>query len=243
MIALGQDEALATNGLGVTAIAARTESEKSQVSRACSVLADVGLIERDAVTRRYRLGWRLFALAARAGEIKLLDAAPSALDELVAALAETAHLSVRQGTRALTLLSRSPRWSVTANGWAGRTVPLTCTSSGRALLLDHGRPELAVLLDEADFGRYGPGAPRDLDQLNARITAARAKGWAVADEEFELGLVAAAAPIRDFTGAIIAAVNISGPKFRLGARLDEAGRTVSAVADSLSAVLGAPGRD
>jgi DNA-binding IclR family transcriptional regulator len=47
-------------------------------------------------------------------------------------------------------------------------------------------------------------------------------------------LVAAAAPIRDFSGRIIAAVNVSGPKFRLRPRLPAAGEAVRAAADELS---------
>ena len=45
----------------------------------------------------------------------------------------------------------------------------------------------------------------------------------MADEESEPGLVAVAAPIRDFSGGVVAAINISGPKFRLGSRLHPAG--------------------
>jgi IclR family KDG regulon transcriptional repressor len=66
----------------------------------------------------------------------------------------------------------------------------------------------------------------------------RAPRGAFADEESEAGLAAAAAPVRDFRGAIVAAVNVSGPKFRLGARLDEAGDAVARAAAELSRRLG-----
>jgi IclR family KDG regulon transcriptional repressor len=240
LLALGEEEAVAGDGLGVTRIARLTGAEKSQVSRACAALADLGLIDRNAETRRYRLGWRLFTLAARAGDRGLLDAAPAALDGLVRELSETAHLTVRQHRQALTLLSQSPPSSVAATGWTGRTVPLTCTSSGRALLFDNELPALQALLSDDDFGHSGPNGPRDVGELFGRIEAARARGWAIADEEFEVGLVGAASPIRDFTGRIVAAVNISGPKFRLGSQLREGGREVRRVADSLSVALGAP---
>ncbi|MGH3030864.1 MAG: IclR family transcriptional regulator domain-containing protein [Gaiellaceae bacterium] len=59
------------------------------------------------------------------------------------------------------------------------------------------------------------------------------------DEEFEAGLVAVAAPVRDFAGRIVAALNVSGPKFRFGKRLRSVGPDVLAVADDVSAALGA----
>ena len=69
-------------------------------------------------------------------------------------------------------------------------------------------------------------------------------GYAKVDEEFEPELVGAAAPVRDFRNRVVAALNISAPKFRLGQRLDEAGAVAAAVAEQLSRHLGwtAPSR-
>src|SRR5437762_850584 len=76
-------EAASSGGLGVTRLAGLTGEDKSQVSRSLSSLAASGFVERDADTRRYRLGWHLFALAARAGETRLLAAAGPVLSRLV----------------------------------------------------------------------------------------------------------------------------------------------------------------
>lgn len=62
-------------------------------------------------------------------------------------------------------------------------------------------------------------APRDVSDLLGRLHLGRHSGYVVADEEFEVGLVAAAAPVRDFRGRVVAALNISAPKFRLGQTL------------------------
>jgi len=58
------------------------------------------------------------------------------------------------------------------------------------------------------------------------------------DEEFEFGLVGAGAPVRDFKGQLVAALNVSAPKFRLGERLQSAGEEVKRAADELSTLLG-----
>jgi DNA-binding IclR family transcriptional regulator len=237
---LGGEEAVQDGGLGVVRIADLIGREKSQVSRTLKILAESGFVDRDAATLQYRLGWRFFALAARAGEQRLLSVAPTLLERLVKNVGETAHLSVLQGVEVLTVLSESPPHAVKADGWAGRTVPIYCTSSGRALLFDHDHEALSGLLSGVEFRELRPGTVRDIEELEESIALAREQGYALVVEEFEFGLVGAAAPVRDFKGQLVAALNVSAPKFRLGRRLESAGREVKRAADELSALLGWP---
>jgi IclR family KDG regulon transcriptional repressor len=242
LIALGSDEALARDGLGVVRIAELVGHEKSQVSRALSALAASGFVDRDPDSRAYRLGWRLFALAARSGRPRLISYGSDVLRGLVTATGETAHLSVLQAGQVLTLISEAPRAGITANGWSGRTVPVICTSSGRALLFDHDLPALQALLEQSSFAGYGESAPRNATELYRRVLGSRRRGYATVDEEFEQGLVSVAAPVRDVVGRIIAAINVSGPKFRLGGRLPATGETVRDAAEALStSMYSAPG--
>lgn len=240
LIVLGGEGAVEGGGLGVVRIAELIGREKSQVSRTLKTLTESGFVDRDPSTLHYRLGWRFFALAARAGEQRLLNVAPPLLERLVKNLGETAHLSVLQGTEVLTVLSKSPPHAVKADGWAGRTVPIYCTSSGRALLFDHDHEALSSLLSGVEFRELRPGTLRNVEELHESLVAARARGYAVVDEEFEFGLVGAAAPVRDFKGRLVAALNVSAPKFRLGERLESAGQEVKRAADELSALLGWP---
>jgi IclR family transcriptional regulator, KDG regulon repressor len=239
VVALGSDEALAKGGLGVVSIARLVGREKSQVSRALKTLSDAGLVDRDPDTLDYRLGWRIYTLAARAGDQRLIAAAPPLLRRLVARLGETSHLSVLAGAEVLTLVSEPSPNAVRAADWAGRRAPAYCTSSGRVLLFDHPRPLLEELLGERELPPRGLGTPRDVTELHRRIVAARVKGFAVADQEFEPGLVGVAAPMRDFRGRVVAALNVSGPKFRVGAQLETVGGPeVKQAAEELSAQLG-----
>lgn len=219
LLVLGDDEAAATGGLGVLRVAELLGREKSQVSRTLKALAAHGFVDRDPDTREYRLGWRLYTLAARTGQSRLLALAPPLLRRLVDELGETAHLSVLDGDQVLTLLSeRSPRL-LQARDWTGRRVPADCTSSGRALLLDEDRASLG-------------------DDLYRHVAEARERGYVIVDGEFEPGLVGAAAPVRDFRGRIVAALNVSGPTFRLGDALEAAAVEVKRAADELSTRLG-----
>ena len=237
---LGSDVALSEGGLGVNRIASLTGHEKSLISRALQALMDYGLVEHAPGNRAYRLGWGCFALAGRAGEPRLIEESRTTLARLVDQVGESAYLSALRGTEVLTLLTRPSPHAVAARGWIGRTVPVHCTSSGRVLVLDHDRSALIELLGPGPLPPAGPNAPADVRELERRIRRARQVGYAVADEESEPGLVAVAAPIRDFTGRVVAAVNISAPKFRLGTRLHATGECVRATAEQLSDALGAP---
>ncbi len=223
--ALGSAEAAGRGGLGVVRVAELIGSDKSQASRALVTLAEHGLAERDPDTLAYRIGWQVFALAAQAGEPRLLAAAPRLLRALVRELGESAHLSVRRGASVLTILSEAPASAIHAPAPVGSLTPLATTSAGRALAVD---------LEPAELGELELGAAA------ARIAEARALGYAIVREEFEPGLVAAAAPVRDSGGHVVAAVNVSAPAFRFGERLEEAAAAVMAAAAELSAELGAP---
>jgi DNA-binding IclR family transcriptional regulator len=65
----------------------------------------------------------------------------------------------------------------------------------------------------------------------------RRRGFAVADEELEAGLLGVAAPVRDASGRVVAAVNVSGPKYRLEPGLEAAGAAVVAAAATLAGRL------
>src|SRR5436190_7463624 len=71
------------DGLGVVALAELVGGDKSQLSRTLQTLEERGFVVRDLETLAYRLGWRLFGLAARVGESRLLAEAPPALRALV----------------------------------------------------------------------------------------------------------------------------------------------------------------
>jgi DNA-binding IclR family transcriptional regulator len=237
LLALATDEAAAEGGLGVTRVATALGREKTQVSRTLSTLAEYGLVERDPETRVYRIGWRVYAMAQVAGSRRMLDAAAPLLEGLVARFGEGAHLSVLQGNDVLTVLSQQSPHAVQAVNWIGRTTPAHCTSAGKALLLDRSEGELAAVFEGRDPAAFPSAAARTPAELARRLDAARERGHATADEELDAGLTAAAAPVRDGSGRIVAAINVSGPTFRVRPILDQLGPAVAEAAGDLSAAL------
>jgi IclR family KDG regulon transcriptional repressor len=239
LLTLGGQEALEAGGLGVKRLSELTGNDISRVSRTLEVLSESRLIDRDPTSRAYRLGWRFFALAACAAEPQLRRAASGFVRQLIDEFEERAYLSVLDGREVLTIISESPAHTVQAAGWVGRSHPyLYCTSAGRALLFGHNDDELTALLGDLEFSPPGPNGPTSFADFTARLARERKKGWVFADEEFEPGLVAVAAPVYDFDGRVVAALNLSAPKFRSGTALAAAGPRLVEVATQLSSAVG-----
>lgn len=226
LLALGGSDGVEQGGLSVTQIAEMLGREKSQVSRSLKTLAEYGLVDRDPNTLAYRMGWRIFTLASQASRQRLLSEGECVLQQLSADLGEQSFLSVLYGTEAVVLLSQSSSRSLQPLTWVGRAYPSYSSAPGRVLLGDHDHDTLASLFSDLSFVASGPKTVTDAEDFFVRVEECRNDGFCISDEEFEAGLVSVAAPVRDHRGRIAAAINVSGPKFRMDDHLDQ---TVDAV--------------
>ncbi len=265
-------EAETPEGLGVVRVAAALGRDKATVSRAMSTLADAGILRRDEDSRLYRIGPKIFALAALTAEATLVREARPFLRRVARQSRETTHLSVLRGGSVLTLLSELSPNEIRTRSWEGRASDPLLTPSGRVLLSEWGDAELAewyaqqsstaqpsstpLAMDEEEDEDVDLATPAptwfdateatlpvyDLARLLQETARIRRLGYATSDEEFEVGVVAASAPVRDHTDRIVAALNISAPKARVGSNLDRLGIYVANAADRLSQQLGATPR-
>ncbi|HEY2557640.1 MAG TPA: IclR family transcriptional regulator [Diaminobutyricibacter sp.] len=258
---LGGPEAAQNRGLGVVRVAQLTGRDKAVVSRSLATLADAGILDRDEASLTYRLGSRLYALAARTSESRLVSESRPYLRKIAQSTRETTHLCVLRGGNVLTVLSELSPHEFRTTGWEGITTAAWRTPSGRVLLSDWDRTSLSRWYQEhgSDLPIVGPTDPimaaagfsvlssppedkaivRDFDTLLDELARIRARGYATLDEELEVGVVGASAPVRDLNGRTVAAINVSAPKSRIGDRLEGLGRYVAAAADELSRKLGA----
>ncbi|MFC7831052.1 IclR family transcriptional regulator [Streptomyces sp. NPDC057375] len=204
------DSASFPDGMSVADVARMLEREKSVVSRQLKSLLETGMVARRD-SGRYELSWRLFALAVRAGDQRLTRLAAPLLLRLTETVRERTYLSVLSDGEVLTVLSEGSRRSIEAVNWVGRTVPVHRGSSGMALLMDYEDDHIL------DMVRRGENKVSDCEARDflAQVHEARRRGYTVANRIFDPELLGIGAPVRDFTGRIKAAVNISGPAFRI----------------------------
>jgi DNA-binding IclR family transcriptional regulator len=198
----------------VTRLAERLRLHPSQVSRTLQVLEEEGFVER-GVDRGYQLSWRVYLLGRHVAGRLLGESTDACLRMLVQSIGERCYVSVLEGTSVLTVQSRSPGIGVEVAEWVGHSRPAHAASSGRALLVDFSEADLRDLFRTTIFPPVGPASPTTIEDLYERIETARRKGYALADEEIEPGVLSVAVPIRR-GGTVVAALGFAAPRFRMG---------------------------
>ena len=220
-----------------TEVAIKTGRDKSQTSRAISRLVDSGMLIRQGAG--VIVGPRLYAIARYTFEAQLVAIARGEMHGLVHTLGETVHLTVLQGLNVVTIHSESPAHGFRALSWMGVTAPSYMTSSGRVLLsgLDDAQLERLYPRDQEIVGAPPLCLTRNGGELLNVIHSIQQDGYATVNEEYEPGLVGASVPIRDFSGVIIAALNVAAPKARFEGQLESAAAEMKKAAKRITQSL------
>ncbi len=232
-------ELLARQGeSSVTEIAARLGVHKSTAFRLLATLEGHRLVEQVNDRGRYRLGVGNLRLAgATTARLDVVSEARPVTRQLAVDTGETVNITVRSEESALYLDQVAGSSALQSHNWVGQRIPLHATSNGKVLLSE---------LAEHDFDAALPHLPRltehtitSPERMREELAGVRRLGYALAVDELEVGLTAAAAPIRNAHGDIVASMSISGPTFRLTReRLEETVPLVVAAALEVSHRLG-----
>ena len=236
-------EILARQGQGgVSDIADTLGVHKSTVSRIVSVLEARGFVEQLSDRGKYRLGFTIVRLAGATMATRDLGKESREICEALADEAgETVNLAILEGDRAINITEASGPLGIALRTWVGQSSPAHATSSGKVLLAAVPEGRLGQTLGD-ELERFTPRTITDLAELREQLELISARGWSCAVEELEDGLNAIAAPVRDHTGDVIAALSISGPSFRLTPEaMDAFSARLRGAALDVSRRLGFPG--
>ncbi|HEX9342916.1 MAG TPA: IclR family transcriptional regulator [Actinomycetota bacterium] len=225
--------------LGVTDLGRRLGVHKATASRLAATLAGGGLVERDPVSDRYRLGFGLIRLAGTAmAGLDLVRTGRPVLEELADRTRESVTLGVLSNDEVIYVDQvASPRLIVSGN-WIGQRTPLHCSASGKVFLAWLSPSKRDQLLARP-LQVYTPQTVTDPASLRQQLEEARIRGYACIQDEIEEGLNAVAAPVRQANGEVVAAIAVSGPSFRVRAiDLPGLGRVTVDAAVAMSRRLG-----
>jgi IclR family pca regulon transcriptional regulator len=235
---LAQLSAADARGASVQQVARAMGRDRSQISRTLTALGAEGLVDRSP-SGRYRLAWSWLASAEQVVERRLRTVGLTELDELAQTAREACFIGVLRGDVTVTIAESVPPSAGLIGSWVGRAYPAFCSDAGQAVLWDASEREIRGVFSRTAFRRAGPNAVTSVDGFIARLADARARGFSIVSEEAEPGLYSVAAPVWDFRGDVIAAVQIVGEKRNLEPRAFELGAACVASADALSGALGA----
>jgi IclR family acetate operon transcriptional repressor len=203
--------------LGVSELGRQLGVHKATASRLAAVLAERGLLERDPVTDRYRIGFGLVRLAGAAmSGLDLVRLARPILETLAERSREASNLGVRTGDDVVYVDQIAGSRSIVTVSWVGRRTPLHSTSNGKVLLAWAEESDRERVLAGPLEG-YTARTVTEPEALRRELALIRTRGFAQAVEELEDGLNAVAAPVRQADGRVIAALGVSGPAFRMHA--------------------------
>jgi DNA-binding IclR family transcriptional regulator len=218
-LAVLQAVARASGALSLGELVRATKLERSCVFRLATTLTRQGFLTQSPRTKEYSLGAAIWELV---GYMQQGNPVLAVARKYVAALSqqteETAHVSVRQGDRAVSLehqLSLQLTGVMTA---VGRAELLYCSAVGKALILDLSEENLCELFGGRSLPARTDRTLRTVGDLYRQCQQSRSRGFAVDDEEYSVGVRCVASPVRDYRGDVVAAVGISAPADRLTKR-------------------------
>ena len=194
--------------LTLSDVARRTGMSRAAARRFLLTLVDLGYVRTDA--RYFSLSPRVLELGyAYLSSLSLPEVAEPHLEALVAEVRESSSLSVLDGPD-IVYVARVPVsriMTVAIN--VGTRFPAHATSMGRVLLAGLAEPELDAYLAQAELQRLSPRTVTSTSALRTELRRVRDQGWSIVDQELEEGLRAVAAPVRDASAKVVAAINLS----------------------------------
>ena len=231
----------ARTGLPLSTLAERMGLNVSTCHHLVMTLVHRGYATQDRQTRHYRLGHKVTELAHLAAvDGDLVHRALPHLQELNDHTGEAIHLAVLEADELVTLTRLDSTFAVRVDsGRVGKSRALHATATGKALLAYLPPEELEAIVARKGLPRFTGQTLCDLPALRADLARVRTQGYAEDREEFQSDVHCIGAPIRDHTGAVLAAVSCATPTMRMNAATHERiRRFVAACADGIAAELG-----
>ena len=234
-------EVLSRGGdVSLSDIARATDLTCSTSFRILETLSQRGYALQDGQSGRYRLGVGAIQIGlAYSANSPLPAAADPAMRELVRTTKETANLAILDGDQAVYIHQVESKQSVRMFTQLGARAPVYCTGVGKVLVAWRSAEEVAQMLSNVSFEAFTSNTIPNLEKLQIDLERVKNQGYAIDDEERELGVRCVTAPVRRAREMVVAALSVSAPASRLPkGSIIQRSRKVIAAANEISARLG-----
>jgi IclR family acetate operon transcriptional repressor len=231
------------DGIGLSEVARRADLPNSTVHRLITTLQKRRLVDHDPESGIWTVGVGLFRMGSAYLRIrKLPDIGRPVLRELLQETGETVNLSMLDHRELVCVAQAESHAPVRAFFRLGRRLPVHASAAGKAILAASNPALRRERINTLDLERFTPNTRVSQRSLQADLSEAEPRGWAVDDEEHTIGMRCVAAAITDEWGDPIGAVSVSAPSVRMPQeRLGAVGTLVKAAADQLTALFSGKG--
>jgi DNA-binding IclR family transcriptional regulator len=187
---------------------------RSTAFRLAHTLERLGFLERTG--EGYRVGAAVLRLGFEyIASLDVSELGRPVIERLRDESGLSAQLVIRDGTEVVIIARAAAPSAFASNVNVGTRLPAHGTILGRILLSATDEAELDALYPSATLPRVSQRSPRTLAELKRLLRQDAARGYAVSESYFEAGISAVAAPVRDHTGKIVAALSVTAQRPRL----------------------------
>ena len=185
------------------------------VHRLVGTLEQRGFLIRDRTSRRFRLGLEILRLFVPLMEgMRVPEVAREHVRALASESGETANLGTLDGDEVVYVMGYSGNRLLTVQTSVGLRLPAHCTALGKCLLATVGDELAERFLGPEPYVRRTRRTKGTWGELREDLQRVRADGYALSEEEFEVGLVSLAVPLSVANGRAPLAINVSLPSVR-----------------------------
>ncbi|MDR1519305.1 MAG: IclR family transcriptional regulator [Planctomycetota bacterium] len=198
-------------------LAERLGMNVSTVLRFLAPLRRRGYVEQDPETSRYFMTFKLCGLANNiSSRLDLRGVARPFMRHVAAVFEESANLSVESDMSVMYIETvNGSSKAIMAMQRIGHVAPLHCTGVGKIFLLEYTLRKIDQYIAVKGLTRFTEHTITSRGRLMLELDEIRRRGYSFDNEECEEGARCVAAPIRDYTGRIVACVSVSGPASRM----------------------------
>lgn len=233
--------AAAPGSMRLQDISKAVQAPASTVLRFLKTLKDYNYAEQDPATLQYFLTFRFSHIADQVRrQVSFRDIVHPHLAEFSKTHGEASSLAVESDFLVVYVdVVEGPDRILQTLQRIGKTAPMHSTGVGKVLLLDKTGSEIDELIKSSGLRRLTSRTITSRKGLVAELGRVRRRGYALDNEECEEGVRCAAAPLRDHTGKIVAAISTSGPIARMATRrIEQLGREIVELSAKISKQLG-----
>lgn len=223
-------ETLAETGpVPLAVLCQHLDLNKSTIHRLLSSLIYAGYVRQDPESGKYSLSYKLLTLSNKIlSHMDILETVRPFFRQLSQDTGETVHFVQMDGVEAIYIYKQeSSQNSIRMASMVGNRIPLYCSGVGKAMLADMPGERIREIWEHSDIRKMTPNTVVEYDVFLQTLQEIRLKGYALDDEENELGVRCIAASIPDYNDRPAYAFSISAPVTRMSdARIAELSRVV-----------------
>ncbi|MBN9356315.1 MAG: IclR family transcriptional regulator [Herbaspirillum huttiense] len=225
--------------LSAPELARRLDIPRSTVFRLLATLERMGFVERADGGRDYRLGMSVLRLGFEyLASLELTEIGRPLLDRLRDEIGYSCNLVVRDGRSIVYVAKSVTQTAFTSHVNVGTRLPAHATVLGRVLLEDLTLPQLRALYPEEHLEVFSSNTPKTVVELFDMVQADKERGFVLQEGFFETSISTVAAPVRDHSGHVVAALGATIPSPHIDAsQLDVIVSRVRETAAELSRLL------